>query len=284
MTSGFDALSLALFTSLAPAGVIAFLALALVRLWSRDPDASVRIDRMIALPFSVVLVGFIASATHLGTPANALHVFSGVGRSPLSNEVLSAVMFLFLVGSYWMMAFKEHFPDAVAKPWLILACGSGVGLMVCTSVAYGVPTVPTWDTPFTPANLVLSALLAGPVLGLLFLEVARTRPHALEIALVALAGVALAVGTAVLAMHEGSLSAIANNEFSADALAPSYPLAIGLHLVVGALAVVLAGCSLKRVQSRRTTLALRIGASALALAAVFVTRLVFYNLHMTVGF
>ena len=34
MTSGFDAFSLGLFTSLAPAGVVAFLALALVRLWS----------------------------------------------------------------------------------------------------------------------------------------------------------------------------------------------------------------------------------------------------------
>lgn len=41
---------------------------------------------------------------------------------------------------------------------------------------------------------------------------------------------------------------------------------------------------MKRVQSRRTTLALRATASLLALAAVFVTRIVFYHLHMTVGF
>ena len=269
MTSGFDAFSLGLFTSLAPAGVVAFLALALVRLWSRDRTASVRIDRMIALPFSVVLIGFIASATHLGTPANALHVFSGVGRSPLSNEVLSAVAFLFLVGSYWMMAFKERFPDAVAK---------------CTSMAYNVDTVPTWDTAFTPANLVLAALLAGPVLGLLFLELAQVRPRALERALVVLAAPALVAGTVVLALHQESLSAIANNEFAASTLAPSYPAVIGAHLIVGAIALAIAGLSMKRVQSRRTTLALRATASLLALAAVFVTRIVFYHLHMTVGF
>ena len=265
MTSGFDAFSLGLFTSLAPAGVVAFLALALVRLWSRDRTASVRIDRMIALPFSVVLIGFIASATHLGTPANALHVFSGVGRSPLSNEVLSAVAFLFLVGSYWMMAFKERFPDAVAKPWLALACLAGIALIACTSMAYNVDTVPTWDTAFTPANLVLAALLAGPVLGLLFLELAQVRPRA-------------------LALHQESLSAIANNEFAASTLAPSYPAVIGAHLIVGAIALAIAGLSMKRVQSRRTTLALRATASLLALAAVFVTRIVFYHLHMTVGF
>ena len=264
MTSGFDAFSLGLFTSLAPAGVVAFLALALVRLWSRDRTASVRIDRMIALPFSVVLIGFIASATHLGTPANALHVFSGVGRSPLSNEVLSAVAFLFLVGSYWMMAFKERFPDAVAKPWLALACLAGIALIACTSMAYNVDTVPTWDTAFTPANLVLAALLAGPVLGL--------------------AALALVAGTVVLALHQESLSAIANNEFAASTLAPSYPAVIGAHLIVGAIALAIAGLSMKRVQSRRTTLALRATASLLALAAVFVTRIVFYHLHMTVGF
>ena len=274
MTSGFDAFSLGLFTSLAPAGVVAFLALALVRLWSRDRTASVRIDRMIALPFSVVLIGFIASATHLGTPANALHVFSGVGRSPLSNEVLSAVAFLFLVGSYWMMAFKERFPDAVAKPWLALACLAGIALIACTSMAYNVDTVPTWDTAFTPANLVLAALLAGPVLGLLFLELAQVRPR----------GLALVAGTVVLALHQESLSAIANNEFAASTLAPSYPAVIGAHLIVGAIALAIAGLSMKRVQSRRTTLALRIVASVLALAAVFVTRIVFYHLHMTVGF
>lgn len=284
MTSGFDAFSLALFTSLAPAGVVAFLTLALVRLWSRDHAASVRLDRMIALPFSVVLVGFIASATHLGTPANALHVFSGIGRSPLSNEVMSAVTFLLLAGSYWMMAFKEHFPDTLAKPWLALACLAGLALIACTSMAYGVDTVPTWNTAYTPANLALAAALAGPVLGLLFLELAQVRPYAFEQTLAIGAGLALAAGTVVLVLHQASLGAIENNEFAASTLAPHYLVAIGAHFVLGALALVLASLSLKRVQPRHTTLILRIMASVLMLAAVFVTRIVFYHLHMTVGF
>lgn len=173
MTSGLDNLSLALFTALAPAGVVAFIIMALARLFAIDHERAVRIDRMIALPFAVALVGFIASATHLGTPANALHVFSGVGTSPLSNEVLAAVMFLFLAGSYWMVAFKVNFPDAAAKPWLLVACLAGIALLACTSQAYAVRTVPTWNTPYSPANLLLTGLFEGTVLSQLFLAAAK---------------------------------------------------------------------------------------------------------------
>ena len=61
-------------------------------------------------------------------------------------------------------------------------------------------------------------------------------------------------------------------------------MAIVAHFALGLAGIAAAGLSLRRVQPARSTLALRITASALVLAAVFVTRLVFYNLHMTVGF
>ena len=284
MTSGFDAFSLGLFTSLAPAGVVAFLALALVRLWSRDRTASVRIDRMIALPFSVVLIGFIASATHLGTPANALHVFSGVGRSPLSNEVLAAVAFLFLAGSYWMAAFKQHFPDSVAKPWLVLACAAGAALVACTSLAYAVDTVPTWNTWYTPANLWFSALLAGPVIGLLFLHLARSGRLRYGAVLVAVSIVALAAGTVVLTLHQQSLAGVANNELAASALVPGYGTAIVFHALAGTAGCICAALSLRSRRSRQATLALCGAGTLLLLTAVLVTRVEFYQLHLTVGF
>lgn len=300
MDSGFDAVSLALFTTLAPAGVVAFIALAAARLFVRrdaqakaagaegsedaPPPVAVRLDRMMALPFSVVLIGFIASATHLGTPANALHVFSGIGRSPLSNEVLSAVAFLFLVGSYWMVAFKERFPDALAKPWLILASAAGIAFVACTSLAYGVSTVPTWDTWFTPANLCLSALLAGPVLGMLFLSLARAGGFRAHTALLAVAAAGLIAGTVVLALHNASLGGIANNEITAASLVPDYETAIATHAVLGAAGLLCGAISLRRGFPPSMATALRLAASLLVLAAVFATRIIFYELHLTVGF
>ena len=98
---------------------------------------------------------------HLGTPANALHVFSGVGRSPLSNEGAGRSR---IPASCWIVlddGLQGTVSRCVAKPWLVLACLAGIALIVGTSLAYDVTTVPTWSTPYTPANLALSALLAG---------------------------------------------------------------------------------------------------------------------------
>lgn len=284
MTSGFDPFSLALFTALAPAGVVAFIVLALVRLARRDHNEAVRIDRMIALPFSVALIGFIASATHLGTPANALHVFAGVGRSPLSNEVLSAVVFLFLVGAYWMCAFKVNFPDALARIWLAVACAAGIVLLAGTALAYSTRTVLTWNTPFVPANLVLTACMAGFVLALLFLSVAQVSSRGIEVALVVLSLVALIVGTLSMGLQVAHLAGIANNETSALSLVPNYPKIIVVYAALGLAAIALATVPLCRPLPRRTTLTLRAAAAVLALVAVYLTRVVFYALHLTVGF
>lgn len=284
MTSGFDEISLALFTALAPAGAVAFIVVAIARITATDHEEAVRLDRMVALPFSLCLVGFIASATHLGTPANALHVFSGVGRSPLSNEVFAAIAFLFFTGSYWMTAFKQRFPDAIAKPWLILASISAVMFVVFTSIAYSVDTVPTWNTLYTPLNLLFGALLAGPLCGLLFMRLARVQRRFGGFAIVLVSTIALIMGTVVLGMHQQSLALISNNEMNAATLAPHYLLAVALHFALGLASVVCAAFSLRYGPQGRRVLVLRIVACTLALFAVFITRVVFYQLHMTLGF
>lgn len=284
MSSGFDPFSLAVFTTFAPAGAVAFIVLALARLTAADHNAAVRIDRMIALPFATALIGFIASATHLGTPANALHVFSGVGTSPLSNEVLAAVVFLFLAGAYWMCAFKVNFPDSLASPWLIAACLAAGAFVACTSLAYAARTVPTWDTPFTPASLILAALMAGSLLALLFLAVAKVQLRRFGPALVVVSTGALVLGTLTLGAQYMNLGSIANNEVSALALVPAYPAVVAAYGLLGTASEVLSAWSLRHGVAPRGQIILRTLAGAAALGAIFITRVAFYNLHMTVGF
>ncbi len=102
-------ITLVLFTTLAPSGAVAYLLMSLPVLSGRAAgDTARRLNQLTCLPLLVAMVGLVASATHLGNPANALYVFTGVGRSPLSTEVFAAVIFLALAGVYWLYSFAEH--------------------------------------------------------------------------------------------------------------------------------------------------------------------------------
>ena len=85
-------------------------------------------------------------------------------------------------------------------------------------------------------------------------------------------------------MHAESLGGIANNEFTAASLVPHYEAAVIAHCALGALGAAAAAWSIRRALPERLAIVLRIAASILALLAVFVTRIGFYHLHMTVGF
>ena len=109
MGTALGEITLVLFTTLAPSGVVAFILMGLPLLRTGMPaDARQRINQFLRIPLVTTMVGLVASATHLGNPANALYVFLGVGRSPLSTEVFCAVVFLALAGVYWLYSFAEQ--------------------------------------------------------------------------------------------------------------------------------------------------------------------------------
>ncbi|MEG2006941.1 MAG: DmsC/YnfH family molybdoenzyme membrane anchor subunit [Raoultibacter sp.] len=285
MESGFEAFSLSLFTTLSPAGTLGFITVAFAVLVLKPDEACTqRLNRLLALPLSCVLIGFIASATHLGTPANALHVFSGIGRSPLSNEVFAAICFLAAGGSYWMVMFKERFPATLAKIWLGVACIAGIGFIAMTSVAYSVFTVPTWNTIFVPANLVFSGLLAGPIIGMLTYTLADYQHNGYAVALTVLATIALVVGSLCLFAQNADLAHLANNEIIAATMVPHYRELIWAHVALGCLGIACTTFSLKHTLSKRKRIALRGGACLILCGAVFLTRIAFYHMHMTIGF
>lgn len=163
---GFSATSLAVFTALAPAGAVAFACLAAFLLVNRSQSRDWRdvLAHLLFIPLAIAWAGFIASATHLGTPANALHAINGLGRSPLSNEVVSAVAFLFFAGMAWMYSYREKPKASVMNGLLVISIVCVIVMLFHTSFAYSIATVPTWDTWLTPANLCATALLSGPAL------------------------------------------------------------------------------------------------------------------------
>lgn len=86
-SQGLAQVTLALFTTLAPAGMVAFCVMACVLLFGKLSEKQwERMSHFLVVPLAVAVVGFIGSATHLGKPSNALYVLAGIGRSPLSER------------------------------------------------------------------------------------------------------------------------------------------------------------------------------------------------------
>ena len=62
-------------------------------------------------------------------------MLAGVGRSPLSNEVLSGAVFFGLAGSYWLYSFSEKRHVLLERVWIALFNLSGRRRAVSVSAA-----------------------------------------------------------------------------------------------------------------------------------------------------
>ena len=303
METALNEITLVLFTTIAPAGVIGYLAMALAVVSTRDEGRACALSRHLVVPLVLAISGLIASATHLGTPANALYVLTGVGRSPLSNEVVAAVAFLALGGVYWILSFRDDLRRGFRIAWLAATAIAGLAFVGFIAVAYSVPSVPTWNLPTTPLALWLNALSSGPLVGLFGMLLARQEPgRRMAAALLALAACAVAANAAVLAVQWRDLGGIATTVARAVDLAPSMPLVICAYVACGAAGITLSGMGALRrrmgalrrgdadsdpfAAAQRTRIArlafAAVGAAA-ALAGCFAVRFAFYALHMTLG-
>ncbi len=290
-------ITLVLFTTLAPSGAVAFaiMGLPVVR-GGLDAHEHARIDKFLSIPIVVTMAGLVASATHLGNPANALYVFLGVGRSPLSTEAFCAVVFLMLAGMYWLYSFAERPNRAAQRILMVASIVAGAAFVASVAFAYDVETIVSWSTVHVPLSVWLNAFLGGPLLAIVGLRAAgcASVEGRAGRALLALAVVALAGCIALYALQAAQLPSIENSFATAADLVPQYGLMIGAFAILAAAGVAV---DAKPLLARdRTTHAASAGgpgfragivratcASLLAFAGIFVMRFAFYMMHMTVG-
>lgn len=291
-----EELTLVLFTTIAPSGAIAVALMAALAVAVRgDGEARARIDQRLWLPIAITLVGLVASATHLGNPANALYVLLGVGSSPLSNEVASAVVFLGLAGLYWLTAFSRRDLRLARN---VLACGivlASVAFVTAVAFAYDAVTIQTWHTPFVPASLWLNALCGGPLLALVTLRWACPDHAGGAVRAVALAVSAVGLGGSVVAyaLQNGVLSHAANAMATGPELVPHYSAMIAAFAVLAAAGWVFVAL---RPRKGAQVMAESVPTSAanwrahaadavgclLVFAGIFTARFAFYMMHLTV--
>lgn len=277
-------LPLALFTTLAPIGAGAFVALAVAFFTTKFSDEQLRkIDRMTAIPVVVLVAGFICAFFHLASPMHAFGVFAGVGASPLSNELLAGVVFAVLAIVYWIVALAGKLGEGARKGFAVVVAVMAVVFACFTGAAYMMETIASWNTPMVPVAVLGFSLLGGVSLGVLVLALSGALEDAakggFKMAALAVLVVGLVLGVAGLLVQVMSVSGMGNALVDGADLvaAASAPMWIGVVCMV-----VAAAAAFMALRNSKST-ALAAAAPVLAVVGVFAARLAFYAVQLSVG-
>ena len=277
-------LPLALFTTLAPIGAGAFIALAVAFFTTKFSDEQLKkIDRMTTIPVVVLVAGFICAFFHLASPMHAFGVFAGLGASPLSNELFAGVVFAVLAIVYWIVAFAGKLGEGARKGFAAVVAVMAIVFACFTGAAYMMETIVSWNTPMVPVAVLGFSLLGGVSLGVLVLALSGALEDAakggFKMAALAVLVVGLVLGVVGLLVQVMSVSGMGNALVDGADLvtAASAPMWIGVVcMVVAAAAAFLA------LRNSKST-ALAAAAPVLAIVGVFAARLAFYAVQLSVG-
>lgn len=277
-------LPLALFTTLAPIGAGAFIALAVAFFTTKFSDEQLKkIDRMTTIPVVVLVVGFICAFFHLASPMHAFGVFAGLGASPLSNELLAGVVFAVLAIVYWIVALAGKLGEGARKGFAAVVAVMAIVFACFTGAAYMMETIASWNTPMAPVAVLGFSLLGGVSLGVLVLALSGALEDAakggFKMAALAVLIVGLVLGIAGLMVQVMSVSGMGNALVDGADLvaAASAPMWIGVVCMV-----VAAAAAFMALRNSKST-ALAVAAPVLAIVGVFAARLAFYAVQLSVG-
>lgn len=277
-------LPLALFTTLAPIGAGAFIALAVAFFTTKFSDEQLKkIDRMTTIPVVVLVAGFICAFFHLASPMHAFGVFAGLGASPLSNELLAGVVFAVLAIVYWIVALAGKLGEGARKGFAAVVAVMAIVFACFTGAAYMMETIASWNTPMVPVAVLGFSLLGGVSLGVLVLALSGALEDAAKggfrMAALAVLIVGLVLGVAGLMVQVMSVSGMGNALVDGADLvaAASAPMWIGVVCMV-----VAAAAAFMALRNSKST-ALAAAAPVLAIVGVFAARLAFYAVQLSVG-
>ena len=277
-------LPLALFTTLAPIGAGAFIALAVAFFTTKFSDEQLKkIDRMTTIPVVVLVAGFICAFFHLASPMHAFGVFAGLGASPLSNELLAGVVFAVLAIVYWIVALAGKLGEGARKGFAAVVAVMAIVFACFTGAAYMMETIASWNTPMVPVAVLGFSLLGGVSLGVLVLALSGALEDAakggFKMAALAVLVVGLVLGVAGPLVQVMSVSGMGNALVDGADLvaAASAPMWIGVVCMV-----VAAAAAFMALRNSKST-ALAAAAPVLAVVGVFAARLAFYAVQLSVG-
>ncbi len=131
-------------------------------------DAAARLGRSGRLGFLTVVLVLLAVATalsifHLHHPAKAYRTLANLGRSWLSREILSLLVFGAAAGALTVCEWAGIGGPTGPRALFILGGLGAVLLLVTMSRLYMLPAMPDWDRVHTPLSFLLTAAVLGAV-------------------------------------------------------------------------------------------------------------------------
>lgn len=283
METALAELPLAIFTTLASIGAGSFIAFACM-LFRKDAGGVQlqTLDRAMIVPFIAAGAGFVASFLHLAMPLHALHVFSGIGSSPLTNEICCGIAFMAVAAAYLVLALAGKL-NAARKPFAITVAALAAIFVAFIGLAYTVPTIMSWNTVLVPIEMAGYALVGGSTFiacvanfAGAFSEKARTTLRK-PFSTIVVCGAALALIASIA--HVASIAGMGN------------AVSQGSELVSRALPCIAAGLALIALSAAEAIHGASKGFSPMAslraalesFAGIFLLRFSFYALYLSVG-
>lgn len=261
-------------------------------------------DRALLAIGPVLILGFIASLGHLGSPVNAYLAILNAADSWLSREILFGALFAVSGAVFALLQWRKVGPFALRRAVALLTAALGIGFIVSMSLIYMLPLQPSWNLWATPVTFLVTSLLTGTLaIGVAFVASyasARKREgedcaalaallyaslRGLVIAAVVLVGVQLVSIPLQVAILSGGETAAAVD--SAARLTADYGVVFGLRLALAFIGAAIFGFFVYRSTfgpaPQRVVGGLVGGAFGLVLVGEVLGRYLFYAANVSIG-
>ena len=144
--------------------------------------------------FVALIIGGIASATHLQTPTRFFNGFLGNMASGISLELVAIAIAAIVMVVYFVLARKE----AGVPKWMgALAIIVAIALAVIAGLSYLMPARPIWNNPATVLFFVANAVLLGGIAAWLFAGIKADDEAAKTSIIITLVGAVLSIVVAL---------------------------------------------------------------------------------------
>lgn len=285
----FDAamaeLPLLIFTLCVPVGLMALALVGCVRGFfgaGADAEAARKLDRLALIPVAIVLVGLAGSIMHVGAPAHIFGMFTGLGTSPLSNEIAVAGASIAVAVAYGIIACAKPMGAGVHKGFGVALAVLGAACAVFTGLAYVIPTVVTWDTPYGAVSQLGLALAGGSALAACVFALAKFETSKQANTLLAALAIVGVVGIAAALALQGGVagSAMSSTGATLAGVMCTYAIVAVVAVVAAAAGVAL---WLSAALRGKTSAGLATAGFVLVLVGLACTRVDFYGIFLSVG-